>query len=187
MYHLAVILCLGCMFTTYGKCDSSSVKRENSAVMSDSSFNEIVTLLSEARFNSLIKHGVNELWVVNFFAPWCSHCNRFKSVWNAAAEHFAKARSDATLAVNFGAVNCEQQPELCDTLEINFYPQVKSFFTPQEDAATAQQSVSALEGEGASTEQGVIQWVREMANKYQIKPRGFSLLSTDDTAERLDL
>ena len=77
-------------------------------------------VLTEKRFNSLIKHGVktvvafapvlvsasatcvtvsiasltsihqaasllptiwqtNELWVVNFFAPWCSHCNRFKA------------------------------------------------------------------------------------------------------------
>jgi thioredoxin-like negative regulator of GroEL len=115
----------------------------------DSGFSDEVTLLTEARFNSLIKHGANELWVVNFFAPWCSHCNRFKVAWNAAAEVFAKPRASQSLAVNFGAVNCEQQPELCDQLEINFYPQVKSFYTPQDDTADALQSVTMLEGDFA--------------------------------------
>merc|ERR1711981_74916 len=101
----------------------------NSGSGGDLSFVDSVTSLTDPRFNSHVKQSVNELWVVNFFAPWCSHCNRFKTIWNGAAEHFARPVSDASPAVNFGAANCERQPELCDSMEINFYPQVKSFYT----------------------------------------------------------
>lgn len=43
-----------------------------------------VVELTESNFDKLVTNSDN-LWVVEFYAPWCGHCQSFKSAYAQAA------------------------------------------------------------------------------------------------------
>mmetsp|Transcript_25686 Transcript_25686/g.44233 ORF Transcript_25686/g.44233 Transcript_25686/m.44233 type:complete len:348 (-) Transcript_25686:148-1191(-) len=61
-----------------------------------------------------------DVWLVEFFAPWCGHCKVF-------APEFLKAATTLKGVIRFGAVNAEVQKALADKYEIKGYPTVKYF------------------------------------------------------------
>lgn len=50
--------------------------------------------------------GVPELWMVEFYAPWCSHCMK-------GVPQYKRAAVQLDGRVEFGAVNCDKQSSLC--------------------------------------------------------------------------
>lgn len=50
--------------------------------------------------------GSQDLWMVEFFAPWCGHCKKLAPEWSKAA---TKVKGK----VNFGAVDCTVHESLC--------------------------------------------------------------------------
>ncbi|CAM9495008.1 unnamed protein product, partial [Discosporangium mesarthrocarpum] len=65
-----------------------------------------------------------ELWVVECYAPWCTHCQRFKPTWEMVAETLRES------SIHVGAINCEQQKKLCAELGVRSFPRVKGINSP---------------------------------------------------------
>lgn len=66
--------------------------------------------------------------VVEFYAPWCGHCQRLKP-------EFMKAAKSAQGMVDFVAVNCDEDANkaLCQRYKVQGFPTIKTFRPPPPD------------------------------------------------------
>ncbi|VDO71546.1 unnamed protein product [Heligmosomoides polygyrus] len=84
---------------------------ENFGIYDDDA--EIVTL-NRADFQRLVTQ-TGEMWFINFYSTYCSHCHQLAPTWRK----FARAMEGA---VRIGAVNCAEDPGLCQSQRVNAYP-----------------------------------------------------------------
>jgi DnaJ family protein C protein 10 len=63
---------------------------------------------------------VDQRWVVDFFAPWCSHCH-------VMSPKFREAAKALRGVVKFGKLNCELDAQYCMKLGIRAYPTIWRF------------------------------------------------------------
>nr|CAD7394800.1 unnamed protein product [Timema cristinae] len=64
----------------------------------------------------------NELWLVNYFAPWCYSCKALTPEWR----HLAKMARDLP-NVYIGEVNCEKESIVCMGQGIRAYPSIRLY------------------------------------------------------------
>lgn len=83
------------------------------------SFNSDVITLNPGNFDKLVLHS-DEVWMVEFFAPWCIHCERLAPVYEKAARVLKGV-------VKVGAVNGHEHHDLCARFLITSFPTVKIF------------------------------------------------------------
>uniref|UniRef100_A0A915CMW4 DnaJ homolog subfamily C member 10 n=1 Tax=Ditylenchus dipsaci TaxID=166011 RepID=A0A915CMW4_9BILA len=74
---------------------------------------EIVTL-SRSDFEEEVTES-GELWFINFYSTYCSHCHQLAPAWR----EFAR-KMDGIIRV--GAVNCAEDPMLCQSQNVVGYP-----------------------------------------------------------------
>merc|ERR1712086_501666 len=77
-------------------------------------FGPEVVSLTEDQFENVMQISTGELWVVYFFAPWCSHCAAFKPVLECLPSKLVLPNQN--LKFSAGAINCEKFQELCHTV-----------------------------------------------------------------------
>lgn len=58
-----------------------------------------------------------EIWVIDYYAPWCGHCQVLEP-------HFVIAAEMLEETVRFGRLNCEQYRSTCGRAGVNAYPTV---------------------------------------------------------------
>ncbi|XP_063869825.1 dnaJ homolog subfamily C member 10-like isoform X2 [Scylla paramamosain] len=75
----------------------------------------IVDELDAEKFESLLHS--SQPWIVDFFAPWCSHCHAFAPDF----EDIAKALDGVVMA---GKLNCDLYRRVCQSAGVNAYPTV---------------------------------------------------------------
>ncbi|GMH11009.1 hypothetical protein Nepgr_012850 [Nepenthes gracilis] len=108
-----------------GKTGGSSEKSEPSASVELNSHN----------FDELVLKS-KELWVVEFFAPWCGHCKKLAPEWKKAANNL-KGK------VKLGHVNCDEEKSLMSRFSVQGFPTILVFGadkdspSPYEGARTA--------------------------------------------------
>eukprot|EP00883_Tetradesmus_obliquus_P011814 jgi/Sobl393_1/4620/SZX79247.1 len=78
-----------------------------------------VVSLTESNFNSKIKSG--GVWMVEFYAPWCGHCQQLKPAWEQAAKALAGI-------VNVAAVDCDEHKSIAGEHGIRGFPTIKFFY-----------------------------------------------------------
>jgi protein disulfide-isomerase-like protein len=66
-------------------------------------------------------------WVVDFYAPWCGHCQELRP-------EFHKVAIALEGKVNFASVDCDEETSLCESLQIHGYPQVRILFADKDTA-----------------------------------------------------
>ena len=64
------------------------------------------------------------LWLVEFYAPWCGHCQQLAPEWKAAAKALATEMPDE---VKLGAVDCTRSNGVCQKYKVDGYPTLKVF------------------------------------------------------------
>tara|TARA_B110000208_G_scaffold188744_1_gene248994 strand:- start:700 stop:2262 length:1563 start_codon:yes stop_codon:yes gene_type:complete len=120
-----------------GELEESAVEPEEHAAVHERELEELNTimahaddahaspeLLTSATFPAFVaqRHGDRALVMVNFFAPWCSHCRNFEPVWNAVAHRIGPSGP-----IYAASVDCTDQAQLCRAHGIRAYPSVQFF------------------------------------------------------------
>ncbi|KAG8196475.1 hypothetical protein JTE90_012293 [Oedothorax gibbosus] len=80
--------------------------------------NDVVEL-NPATFNSKVLDS-DEIWIVEFYAPWCGHCQ-------ALVAEYSKMAAAVKGLVKVGAVNADQHQSLGQKYEIRGFPTIKIF------------------------------------------------------------
>lgn len=82
--------------------------------------------LTPANFDKLVING-DEVWIVEFFAPWCGHCQQL-------VPEYQKAANALKGIVKVGAVNADDHKELAGRYGVRGYPTIKVFGTNKNKA-----------------------------------------------------
>ncbi|RNA30103.1 disulfide-isomerase A6 [Brachionus plicatilis] len=109
---------------------------------SGSSGKRDVIELTEANFASQVLNS-DDIWLVEFFAPWCGHCKNLEPEW-------ARAATDLKGKVKLGAVDATVHSGLAQRYGVQGYPTIKYF------AAGAKSS--AEEYDGGRTASDIVTW-----------------------------
>ena len=91
-----------------------------------------------------------ESFIVDFYAPWCSHCLDAAPSVRSMAVSLDAENSKTTV----GAVNCEQHGNLCNDLGVRSYPTLKLFYMDGDS-----RDASIFNGEGHVAED-IMEWIR---------------------------
>jgi len=106
-----------------GKSESSSSKSKKSGSNSKGNGNEgKVHHLTEDEFDATVVDS-DELWLVEFYAPWCGHCQRLEPEWKKAAAELGTLQVPIKLA----AVDATQAQALGQRYGVLGYPTIKFF------------------------------------------------------------
>lgn len=79
-----------------------------------------VVALDETNFNALVLES-NDMWMVEFYAPWCGHCKALAPEWERAA---ATLQNDG---IRLGAVDATAHQALASQYGVKGYPTIKVF------------------------------------------------------------
>lgn len=78
-----------------------------------------VVELTASNFDRLVTRG-DEVWIVEFYAPWCGHCK-------SLAPEYKKAAKALKGVVKVGAVDCDQHKDIAGQYNIRGFPTIKIF------------------------------------------------------------
>jgi protein disulfide-isomerase A6 len=78
-----------------------------------------VVVLTDANFNDLVLKS-KDIWLVEFYAPWCGHCKSLEPEWNIAA---GKLKGQ----VKLGKVDATVETGLGQRFGVKGYPTIKVF------------------------------------------------------------
>lgn len=59
-------------------------------------------------------------WFIEFYAPWCPHCQHLAPTWQQLAREMQGK-------LNIGSVNCDAEPRLCKDARVSSYPTIHFF------------------------------------------------------------
>ncbi|XP_065063193.1 protein disulfide-isomerase A6-like [Rhopilema esculentum] len=107
-----------------------------------------------------------DLWLVEFFAPWCGHCK-------ALAPEWAKAATELKGKVKLAAVDATVSTIIANKYGIRGYPTIKVF------PAGAKDHNSAEDYDGGRTASDIIAWATEKAAASVPPPDVLELTSND--------
>jgi protein disulfide-isomerase-like protein len=60
-------------------------------------------------------------WLLNFHAPWCTHCKRLAPVYDKVAKHF---HEDGTSDVHVAKIDATSEMDLAERFDISGYPSI---------------------------------------------------------------
>jgi len=119
-----------------------------------SSNDKDVIVLTDSNFDELLMKS-EDLWIVEFYAPWCGHCKRLEPEWNQAA-------TELKGEVKIAKVDATKEFNLAGRFGVNAYPQIKLF-------PSGPKSDSNIEDyNGARDASSIVSWAQE--KKIQYKP-----------------
>ncbi|CAK1601671.1 unnamed protein product [Parnassius mnemosyne] len=117
------------------KSSGSSSDKSDVITLTDSNFKELV-LDSE------------DLWLVEFFAPWCGHCKNLEP-------HWAKAATELKGKVKLGALDATVHQAMASRYQVQGYPTIKLF------PAGKKTSDSVEDYNGGRTASDIVAWALE--------------------------
>jgi thiol oxidase len=149
----------------------SEAKFRDSDNLFEESFH--VKSLTDASFDAMRLNQTDEVWLVDFYAPWCPHCRVFAPELEKIATFYAGSKS-----VRVGAVDCTQHATACNSEEVMGYPTLKLFHVPA--GSTKGKRYNSF---GLKTMQGIVKWVEDLLAEAQM-PAG---VQDDNVDQQLEL
>ncbi|CAM0951636.1 unnamed protein product [Alopecurus aequalis] len=117
---------------------SSSGKTSGGSSEKKTEKNESVELNS-SNFDELVIKS-KDLWIVEFFAPWCGHCKKLAPEWKRAAKNLKGQ-------VKLGHVDCDSDKSLMSKYKVEGFPTILVFGADKESPVPYQgaRAASAIE------------------------------------------
>merc|ERR1711990_472563 len=82
-----------------------------------------VVILTDSNFDKLVMDSP-EPFLIEFYAPWCGHCQRLEPEWNEAA---ARLKEKTGGKVKIAKVDCTQNQGLAQRFGVQGFPTIKIF------------------------------------------------------------
>ncbi|XP_034941908.1 protein disulfide-isomerase A6 homolog [Chelonus insularis] len=131
-----------------------------------------VITLTDDNFDKLVM-GSEDMWLVEFYAPWCGHCKNL-------APHWAKAATELKGKVKLGALDATVNTVKASQYEIRGYPTIKFFAPGKKD------SDSVAEYDGGRTSTDIVNWALEKLAENIPAPEVIELISEASMKEACD-
>ncbi|GBP29041.1 Protein disulfide-isomerase A6 homolog [Eumeta japonica] len=141
------------VFENLGKKTTSSSDKSDVITLTDSNFKELV-LDSE------------DMWLVEFFAPWCGHCKNLEP-------HWAKAASELKGKIKVGALDATVHTSMASQYQVQGYPTIKFF------PAGKKGSDSAEEYTGGRTSSDIVTWALDKLAENVSPPEIIQVVNED--------
>lgn len=103
--------------------------------------------LTDANFDKLVLHS-DDVWLVEFFAPWCGHCKNLAPQW-------AKAATELKGKVKLGALDATVHTIKGGEYGVQGYPTIKFFPGGRKDRS------DASDYDGGRTSSEIVNWALE--------------------------
>ncbi|XP_030459577.2 protein disulfide isomerase-like 2-3 [Syzygium oleosum] len=123
--------------------------------------------LTSNNFDELVLKS-KELWVVEFFAPWCGHCKKLAPEWKKAANNL-KGK------VKLGHVDCDTEKSLMSRYKVQGFPTILVFGAYKD---------SPIPYEGARTASAIESFALEQLETNVAPPEVTELTSQDVMEEK---
>ncbi|KAE8681945.1 putative protein disulfide-isomerase A6 [Hibiscus syriacus] len=139
-------------------------------LLSASSTAADVVVLTEENFNEEV--GQDRGALVEFYAPWCGHCQKVAPEYEKLAESFKKAKS-----VLIGKVDCDEHKSICSKYGVQGYPTIQWF---------PKGSLKPKKYEGQRTAESLTEFVNTEGGtnvKITAAPSSVVVLNTDNFDE----
>lgn len=143
----------------------NKVKRNLERKTKSTSGKENIIQLNDSNFEELVLNS-NDTWLVEFFAPWCAHCNDLEPNWAAAAKELKEQ-------VKFGALDGTVNSLIPSKYEIDAYPTIKYF----PSGAKIYNLVENYDGGRHSSE--IVQWVLTKLSENIPNPEILEIVSQE--------
>ncbi|ETN79262.1 protein disulfide-isomerase domain protein [Necator americanus] len=109
--------------------------------------NDVIEL-TDSNFEKLVLNS-KDVWLVEFFAPWCGHCKNLEPHWKAAA-------SELKGKVKLGALDATVHTVMANKFGVRGFPTIK-YFAPGSDAS------DAVDYDGGRTTSDIVSWASAKA------------------------
>ncbi|KAF1332073.1 Protein disulfide-isomerase domain, partial [Globisporangium splendens] len=129
----------------------SKKKPSSSSNKGSKASNSDVVTLTDDNFDDLVLNS-GDVWLVEFYAPWCGHCKALAPEWEQAA-------SDLKGAVKLGALDATAHEQKAAEYGIRGFPTIKVFGPSASSASDAQ------DYQGARTASGITSYALQALEK----------------------
>lgn len=126
-----------------------------------------VVVLTEDNFDKKVLDS-DDIWLVNFYAPWCPHCKSLKPIYEDASRAI---RKDGIKNVKLGAIDASQYQSYAQKYGIRGFPTLKYF------PAGPKTSSDAKEFNNDRTASGILQWAKSQAAEVRPPPEVIQMTS----------
>ena len=123
-----------------------------------------VVVLTGQNFDDLVL-GSKDVWLVEFYAPWCGHCQKLEPEWNEAA---TKLKGQAKL----GKVDATVETALASRFNVRGYPTIKVF-----DYGEGKTDSRARDFDGSRDAPAIIAYTNQLLEKADIQPEIYELIN----------
>eukprot|EP00244_Chara_vulgaris_P011056 TRINITY_DN5310_c0_g1_i3.p1 TRINITY_DN5310_c0_g1~~TRINITY_DN5310_c0_g1_i3.p1 ORF type:complete len:458 (+),score=109.63 TRINITY_DN5310_c0_g1_i3:200-1573(+) len=120
--------------------------------------------LTDGNFKDLVLKS-KDIWLVEFFAPWCGHCKRLEPEWKTAASNLQNVEG-----VKLGAVDATVHTSLASMYKIQGYPTILLFGADKQ---------KPIPYEGPRTASGIESYAKEQAATNVPPPELVELINQD--------
>ncbi len=111
-----------------------------------------------------------DMWLIEFYAPWCGHCKSLEPHWN-------KAASELKGKVKLGKLDATVNKKISDRYRVQGYPTIK-IFPP---GAKSDKKIQDYDGPRESS--GIVSVALEKMEKFGIVPDIDQLTNQDQFKE----
>lgn len=119
-----------------------------------------VVVLTEDNFDKKVLDS-DDIWLVNFYAPWCPHCKSLKPIYEDASRAI---RKEGIKNVKLGAIDASQYQAYAQKYGIRGFPTLKYF------PAGPKTTEDAKEYNNDRSASGILQWAKSQAAEFKPAP-----------------